>query len=62
MSKEEVIEEAKIVHYTNKNRDAVGYQTWHKNFVMPEGMVEVTEDEANKISVKLATKEVADVV
>ena len=61
MSKEEVIE-ARIVHYTNKSRDAVGYQTWHKNFVMPEGMVEVTEDEANKISVKLATKEVADVV
>ncbi len=62
MSKETVVEEIKIVHYTNKSRDAVGYQSWHENFVMPEGMVEISEDEANKIVKELATKEVADVV
>ena len=60
MSKENEVEEIRIVHYTNKARDSVGYQSWHENFVLPDGMIEITEDEANKISVELATKEVAD--
>ncbi len=58
MSKETVVEEIRVVHYTNETRDAVGYQSWHENFVMPEGMIEITEDEANKVILELATKEV----